>query len=350
MVTFGSYEDRIDNLPGQPDDAPVLNQYGGYITVDETEGRSLFYYFVEALEEPYSKPLLLWLGEGRGCSSLVGAMTGIGPFGVNPDGYTLYTRNITWNKEYIDILTGICLYQIRTYIYMKHEDIYVMLASQFLIQLQTLISFLQIGLRDFLSTKTGTYISLERATQIGNGFLNTETDNRGRYHFIWSHALISDDAYENLSGNCSGPCVSKNSDIGMVNPLDIYGPMCGVPSAFQRAYDPCEVEYVEAYLNMPHVQNAINANKTKLPYTWEICSGDTDTVVPVTSTRYSLYAMGLKVLKPWIPWNGEVDEVAGYQVVYEGLTFATVRGAGHSIPRMQSARAFALLKRLLIMK
>ncbi|KAL8543235.1 hypothetical protein ACS0TY_003953 [Phlomoides rotata] len=98
MVTFGSYEDRIDNLPGQPDDAPVLNQYGGYITVDETEGRSLFYYFVEALEEPYSKPLLLWLGEGRGCSSLVGAMTGIGPFGVNPDGYTLYTRNITWNK------------------------------------------------------------------------------------------------------------------------------------------------------------------------------------------------------------------------------------------------------------
>ncbi|KAL8556384.1 hypothetical protein ACS0TY_003991 [Phlomoides rotata] len=205
-----------------------------------------------------------------------------------------------------------------------------------------------------------------------------ETDTRGRYHFIWSHALISDDAYENLAGNCSEPCVSRNSDIGMVNPLDIYGPMCGVPSAFQRAYDPCEMEYLRAYLNMPHVQNAINANKTKLPYTWEICrfqnwsspttmfpiykdliasnlkillySGDTDTVVPVTSTRYSLYAMGLKVLKPWIPWNGEVDEVAGYQVVYEGLTFATVRGAGHSIPRMQSARAFALLKRLLIMK
>ena len=36
---------------------------------------------------------------GPGCSSLgVGAMTEIGPFGVNPDGKTLYRRKHAWNK------------------------------------------------------------------------------------------------------------------------------------------------------------------------------------------------------------------------------------------------------------
>lgn len=37
-------------------------------------------------------------------------------------------------------------------------------------------------------------------------------------------------------------------------------------------------------------------------------------------------------------------QVAGYQVVYDGLTFATVRGAGHQVPQFQPQRAFTLLK------
>lgn len=39
---------------------------------------------------------------GPGCSSLgVGALTEIGPFGVNPDGQTLYTREFAWNKGWL---------------------------------------------------------------------------------------------------------------------------------------------------------------------------------------------------------------------------------------------------------
>ncbi|XP_028102086.1 serine carboxypeptidase-like 26 [Camellia sinensis] len=39
------------------------------------------------------------LKSGPGCSSLgMGAMTEIGPFGVNPDGKMLYTRTHAWNK------------------------------------------------------------------------------------------------------------------------------------------------------------------------------------------------------------------------------------------------------------
>ena len=42
-----------------------FEQYSGYVTVDEKNGRALFYYFAEAPRGAASKPLLLWLNGGR---------------------------------------------------------------------------------------------------------------------------------------------------------------------------------------------------------------------------------------------------------------------------------------------
>jgi hypothetical protein len=56
--------DKISELPGQPGNA-VFDQYAGYVTVDATSGKALFYYFVEAAEEPSTKPLVLWLNGGK---------------------------------------------------------------------------------------------------------------------------------------------------------------------------------------------------------------------------------------------------------------------------------------------
>jgi serine carboxypeptidase-like clade II len=66
----GSKEaDRITALPGQPKDATV-QQYSGYINVDEKDGRTLFYYFVEATTDAEKSPLILWLNGGISFSSL----------------------------------------------------------------------------------------------------------------------------------------------------------------------------------------------------------------------------------------------------------------------------------------
>lgn len=55
--------ERITSLPSQPM-AASFGQFGGYVTVDEKEGRALFYYFVEAESQAASKPLVLWLNGG----------------------------------------------------------------------------------------------------------------------------------------------------------------------------------------------------------------------------------------------------------------------------------------------
>lgn len=56
-------EDRVYELPGQP--LVNFKQYSGYITVNESHGRALFYWFFEAVDQPQQKPLLLWLNGGN---------------------------------------------------------------------------------------------------------------------------------------------------------------------------------------------------------------------------------------------------------------------------------------------
>jgi serine carboxypeptidase-like clade 2 len=55
--------DKITALPGQPQGVD-FNQYSGYVTVDEENGRALFYYLVEAPSGAAEKPLVLWLNGG----------------------------------------------------------------------------------------------------------------------------------------------------------------------------------------------------------------------------------------------------------------------------------------------
>ena len=92
-------KDRITQLPGQPENV-AFGQYSGYVTVNEESGRSLFYWLIESpvTRKPHSRPLVLWLNGGPGCSSIGGSVQEIGPFRIRPDGKSLYLNPYAWNN------------------------------------------------------------------------------------------------------------------------------------------------------------------------------------------------------------------------------------------------------------
>lgn len=88
---------KVTQLPGVPA-PPSFDMYAGYVTVDATAGRNLFYWLVEAQTAPHTAPLVLWMNGGPGCSSLFGFLTEHGPYRVNDDGKTLSANAYSWNR------------------------------------------------------------------------------------------------------------------------------------------------------------------------------------------------------------------------------------------------------------
>ncbi|XP_074567120.1 serine carboxypeptidase-like 34 [Curcuma longa] len=90
--------DGVVRLPGQP--TVSFRQYSGYVTVNESHGRALFYWLLEATSDVDKKPLLLWLNGGPGCSSIgFGAVEELGPFLMQKGVPELRLNEHSWNKE-----------------------------------------------------------------------------------------------------------------------------------------------------------------------------------------------------------------------------------------------------------
>ncbi|KAK4285452.1 hypothetical protein QN277_002147 [Acacia crassicarpa] len=416
-------EDRIERLPGQPEGVS-LSQYGGYVTVDKVAGRAFYYYFVEAQQSHYSHklPLLLWLNGGPGCSSLAyGAMEEVGPFRVNSDGKTLHANKYSWNYAanvlFLESPAGVGFsYSNKTSDYNSNgdrktaSDNYVFLrnwferfpeykTSDFYIAGESYsghyIPQLSHTILHHNNHPNSTFFINLKGILIGNAVINVETDNRGTWDYLASHAIISDKAAHDLTRYCNFSDVAilkskecqeafeeMGNDTAFINLYNIYAPLChdsnltSLPKPYSEVIDPCSDNYVYAYMNRAEAQEALHANVTKLTHDWKLCtrsnwtdapftilpllqeflnhglrlwiySGDIDGKVPVTATKYSIEKLNLTVKTIWHPWfvNGEVG---GYSEIYkEGLTFATVRGAGHEVPSYQPARALVLVTHFL---
>ncbi|CAI9769737.1 unnamed protein product [Fraxinus pennsylvanica] len=416
-------KDRIRRLPGQPQVG--FRQYGGYITVNKTAGRAFYYYLAEADEHSRkSLPLLVWLNGGPGCSSLgYGAMQEIGPFRVHSDGKTLYKNKLAWNHAanvlFLESPAGVGFsYSNMTTDFVKGGDRRTAI-DNYIFLLNWLERFSEYKDRDFYisgESYAGHYVPQLALTilhhnkkanktiinlkgiVIGNAVIDDETDRKGVYDYLATHALISDETLyqiqkfcnfssnvSNQSDECNEACDEADTDVYSLDVYNIYAPLCTNSrfSSYPKGtsvmnFDPCSDDYVHIYLNRPDVQEALHANVTKIHYNWQSCSdviqkwedspstvipllkelmanglrvwifsGDTDGVIPITSTKYSINHMKLSVKTSWRPWFlGR--EVGGYTKVYEGnLTFATVRGAGHQVPSYQPARALSLVKHFL---
>ncbi|XP_019708755.1 serine carboxypeptidase 1-like [Elaeis guineensis] len=227
-----------------------------------------------------------------------------------------------------------------------------------------------------------------RGIAIGNAYIDTNTTLMGMYEFLWMHAMYSDRTYRLIRRKCkisdmySSECENATNladfEIGSIDRFNVYVPLCTKklhqPTSVTSSnveFDPCAGNYVYAYLNLPEVQKSLHA----IPFLWTYCSrggwrdspytmlpmikqlatsgirmwlysGDMDSVVSVTSTKYFLRMLGLPIKSPWRPWQAN-SEVAGYVVAYNGLTFVTVRGAGHEVPSYQPERSLIMISAFL---
>ncbi|GMJ11955.1 serine carboxypeptidase-like 27 [Hibiscus trionum] len=420
--------DKITELPGQPSSVD-FNQYSGYVTVNEEAGRALFYWLTESPlnRTPETRPLVLWLNGGPGCSSVAyGAAEEIGPFRIRPDGKTLFFNPYAWNKLanilFLESPAGVGFSYTNTtsdlyncgdkrtaedeYVFLvnwlerfpqyKHRDFYITgesYAGHYVPQLAQLIYERNKGVQNPDINFKG--------FMVGNAVIDDFHDFVGTFEYWWTHGLISDSTYRNLTVSCdlgsaSHPSWECNAALdladkeqGNIDPYSIYTPPCKGNSTLRRnfrghypwiprAYDPCTERHSKVYFNRPEVQKALHANVTGIPYQWETCSdplfynwtdsplsmlpiyreliaggiriwvfsGDTDSVVPVTATRYSIGALKLPTINKWHPWydNGNVG---GWSQEYEGLTLVTVTGAGHEVPLHRPRQAFILFRSFL---
>ncbi|OMO81202.1 Peptidase S10, serine carboxypeptidase [Corchorus olitorius] len=301
--SFGDQNlDKITELPGQPKNVG-FNQYSGYVTVNEQAGRALFYWLTEAPSNP-------------------------------EDSYVFLVK---WFERFPQ-------YKYREF-YIAGESYaghYVPQLSQIVYERNKGVENPVINFKGFL---------------VGNAVTDDYHDFVGTFEYWWTHGLISDSTYKRLRVACdlgssthpSLECMNAlrvaEVEQGNIDPYSIFTQPCKDAATLRqnmrghypwmsRAYDPCTERYSAVYFNRPEVQKALHANVTGIPYPWQTCSeivgnywadaplsmlpiykeliaaglriwvysGDTDAVVPVTATRYSIDALKLPTVTNWYPW------------------------------------------------
>ncbi len=73
-----------------------------------------------------------------------------------------------------------------------------------------------------------------------------------------------------------------------------------------------------------------------------VYSGDADTVLSFVGTQTWILSLNRPVVSPWNAWNYNNEngqQVAGWYVVFDRMTFATIKGAGHMVPLYQPGPA-----------
>ncbi|KAL0337758.1 UNVERIFIED_CONTAM: Serine carboxypeptidase II-2 [Sesamum calycinum] len=419
--------DRVLKLPGQNFNVSFAH-YAGYVTVNKESGRALFYWFFEADEDPSSKPLVLWLNGGPGCSSIAyGLAEEIGPFHVEKDGKTLYLNPYSWNKVanilFLDSPVGVGFSYSNTSSDSLNNGDKRTAADNLEFLLQWFERFPQYRGSDFYITGesyAGHYVpQLSQAIvrhnsknnqkiinlkgfMVGNALTDDFHDHLGVFQFLWSVGMISDQTFKQLnilcdfqsfihaSERCEKALGIADEEVGDIDMYSIFTPPCTANFSrlshpwkrnrkvglLRRAYDPCTERHSTVYFNLPEVQTAIHVHSKNSPLKWETCSdavnenwkdsprsvlnvyrellhsgiriwifsGDTDAVIPVTSTRYSIDALKLPTVSPWRAWYDDDGQVGGWTQEYEGLTFVTVRGAGHEVPLHKPKQALTLIK------
>jgi len=238
---------------------------------------------------------------------------------------------------------------------------------------------------------------------VGNGLTVLDIDLNSPIPVFVFHGMIPWYLWQQIEAACQGNYIDNDSPtcndlldkaddgIGNIDPYDIYAPVCTQSKGFLRnnpilnrmkglsgdqPFDPCIDLHLSDYLNREDVRQAIhaddaagvwnecsgklnynfstNVNSSMIPYYSKffsqsklnilIYSGDVDAVVPFLGTEQWITNLNRAVKEDWRSWTLD-QQVGGYVIKYDSLTYLTIRGAGHMVPYFKPDLAYAFFER-----
>ncbi|KAL7206337.1 hypothetical protein ACSBR2_019114 [Camellia fascicularis] len=364
----------VKTLPGYKGDLPFKLETGYvHVSVGKSDAVNLFYYFIESEGNPREDPLMLWLTGGPGCSAFSGLVYEIGPlnfdtenfdgdfptFVLNPYSWTEVANIIfldapvgtgfsyanNWESYVLDDqLSATEIYNFLMIWLMDHpqflsNDLYISgdsysgLIVPNIVQ-KIYVGNLEVGVEPLIKLKG--YI-------LGNPLTHEHDDPNSRVEFAHRLALISDGLYESTKTNCHGEYL----DVDPNNAPCIKGLQLVTNGSIEKwvrcnktlSYNEDLLTSIEYHRNLSHT------DLRSLIY-----SGDHDMAIPYVGTHKWIESLALPVDEDWRPWFVD-GQVGGYTMKYveKGfhLTFATVKGAGHTAPEYKPKECLPMLQRWL---
>ena len=102
--------------------------------------------------------------------------------------------------------------------------------------------------------------------------------------------------------------------------------------------------------DLPYDEDIVNGIEyhrkvASLNYRTLVYSGDHDAVLPFLSTQAWVRSLSDHIVDDWRAWHLD-GQSAGFTMTYgNNVTFATVKGGGHTAPEYQPERCFAMFSR-----
>ena len=441
-------EDLVKSLPKYEYNGTL---YSGYLSAGQ--GKQFHYLLHLADKDHDSKPLVLWLNGGPGCSSLFGWIAEVGPMMYHKN--KTFTKNeYSWNKEANMLFIESPGEVGYSFINSKSDSDILFnddttAKENFNAILSFLLKFPEYKGREFYisgESYAGVYIPMLayeiinynklvpednrinlKGILVGNGVTDNDYDDTfAILDYAFTHHFISYETrlkyielcYKNFSLNLCIEMVNKSWKLlDKINIYNIYED-CELPTTSEGEIDYysnyfiksswafkdlkkkqnmmkskrrilseensedddlCfDDKFIRDYFNDEEVKKALHVNMAKY---WEMCSnkifekyktqykasvwvyptliknnirilifnGDADMIVPFNGNIRWIESLKLDVEETWRKWRafGDKNNVSGYVTKYKGLTFCTIKGAGHEVPKWKPKEAYYMFKQFL---